>query len=170
MPYTVSRARPEDVPALPAIELAAGVLLEDYAPPSVLLQVTPEADFIAAQAARRLWVARDGDTPVGFALVELLDDGLPHLEEIDVLPAHGRRGVGTSLVRAVCAWTSQAGFPEITLTTYRAVPWNMPFYARMGFVPIAAADLRPALAAVVRYEAERGLDPERRVVMCWRAH
>ena len=39
--------------------------------------------------------------PVGFALVEMLADDLPHLEELDVDPSHGRRGLGTALVRGV---------------------------------------------------------------------
>src|SRR5207245_9483120 len=104
-------------------------------------------------------------TPVGFALVELPAQDLPHLEEIDVHPAHGRRGLGTALLRAVCAWVSRAGYAEITLTTFRALRWNMPFYARLGFEEVPAEELRPEVAAVVRDEEARGLDPTHRVVM-----
>lgn len=53
----------------------------------------------------------------------------------------------------------------MTLTTFRDVPWNAPFYARAGFRELAAAELSPELAELVREEAARGLDPERRVVM-----
>jgi GNAT superfamily N-acetyltransferase len=105
------------------------------------------------------------DVPVGFALVEMLAAGRPHLEEIDVHPDHGRRGVGAALVRAVCAWARSAGYEDITLTTFRAVPWNMPFYQRLGFEEIRDDALRPELVAVVRDETARGLDPGGRVVM-----
>jgi len=167
--YAIALARQRDLAALPAIERNAARLLEGHAPPSILAETTSVEDFAAAQSAGQLWVALAGDEPVGFAIVEMLDDGLPHLEEIDVDPPHGRRGLGARLVRAVCDWTAERGYAELTLTTYRAVPWNMPFYARMGFEVVPAAEQRGALAAVVRYEAARGLDPATRCVMRWRA-
>jgi GNAT superfamily N-acetyltransferase len=101
---------------------------------------------------------------VGFALVKMLADDLPHLEEIDVHPTHGRRGLGTALVRAVCEWATASGYVMLTLTTFRAVPWNLPFYGRLGFVEIPRETLRPELSA----EAHRGLDPDTRVVMGYR--
>ncbi len=100
--------------------------------------------------------------------MEMLADDLPHLEEIDVLPIHGRRGLGTALVRAVCEWAVVSGYPMLTLTTFRSVPWNYPFYARLGFVELSGETLRPELAAVVSDEADRGLDRESRVVMGYR--
>lgn len=163
--YSIVAARPRDVRALAAIELAAARLLEGHAPESVLNEATGEKEFSRAQAEGRLWVALADDVPVGFALVEILGHGLPHLEEIDVYPRHGRRGLGAALVRAVCEWASRSGHREVTLTTFRAVPWNMPFYSRLGFEEIPIAELRPELAAIVRDEAARGLDSERRVVM-----
>src|SRR6185503_9462415 len=78
-----------------------------------------------AQADGRLCVALDGDRPVGFAHVEMLAEDLPHLEELDVHPDHGRRGIGAALVRTVCEWVARSGYSEVTLTTFRAVPWNM---------------------------------------------
>jgi GNAT superfamily N-acetyltransferase len=130
--------------------------------------VTDADTFRAARAEGRLWVALADDTPVGFALVEMLADGFPHLEEIDVDPRHGRRGLGTALVRAVCAWASRSGHREVTLTTFRDVRWNMPFYTRLGFEEIPADELRPELVAVVRDETARGLDPTGRAVMRYR--
>jgi GNAT superfamily N-acetyltransferase len=168
MSYTIALARPRDLQGLAAIELRAATLLEGFVPRSILAEYTPDGDFRAAQADGRLWVALDDDQPVGFAIVELLDDGLPHLEEIDVDPDHGRRGLGAAMVREVCDWTAAHGHPEVTLTTFRAVPWNMPFYARMGFEEVPEPSLRPALRDVVRYEAERGLDPAARCVMRYR--
>ncbi|MEX2206542.1 MAG: GNAT family N-acetyltransferase [Myxococcota bacterium] len=163
--YSIVAARPGDVAALSAIELEAAQLLRGHAPDAVLNEVFDETEFRAAQSADRLWVALDGDTPVGFALVELLASDLPHLEEIDVLPSHGRRGIGAALVRAVCAWAARAGFAQVTLTSYRDLPWNMPFYARLGFVEVPVGEVRPEVAAVFRAEGARGFDSERRVVM-----
>jgi GNAT superfamily N-acetyltransferase len=113
-------------------------------------------------------VAYADTAPVGFALVEMLAPDAPHLEEVDVHPSHGRRGLGTALVRATCVWTAVFGHPAITLTTFRAVPWNAPFYARLGFEEVPTSAWSPALAAVVDGETARGLDPAARVVMRWR--
>jgi GNAT superfamily N-acetyltransferase len=167
--YTVSPARPRDLPLIPAIELAAARLLEGHAPESILAESTPIEDLRKAQADGRLWVALADDEPVGFAIVEMLDDGLPHLDEIDVHPDHGRRGLGTALVRAVCDWTASRELAEVTLTTFRAVRWNMPFYARMGFEPVPEREQRPALRELVDDETARGLDPATRCVMRYRA-
>ena len=72
-------------------------------------------------------MASTGNIPVGLALVKMLADDLPHLEEIDVHPSHGRRGLGTALVREVCEWATHCGYVMLTLTTFRAVAWNLPF-------------------------------------------
>ena len=167
--YRISLARLRDLPRLGAIERAAAALLSGYAPQSVLDEATSESEFRRAHAEDRLWVVVTGNTPVGFALIDMLADDLPHLEEIDVDPEHGRRGLGAALVRTVCDWICASGYSAITLTTFRNVAWNMPFYSRMGFEEVPRDHLRPELAEVVRDETARGLDPQNRVVMRWRA-
>jgi GNAT superfamily N-acetyltransferase len=106
-----------------------------------------------------------GEVPVGFAHVEVIEREVAHLEEIDVDPGHGHRGLGTQLVLQVCDWAAGNGYASVTLTTFRDVPWNMPFYERLGFREIPTPELSPALRAVVEAETRRGLDPLRRVVM-----
>ena len=120
---------------------------------------------LPATRAGRLWVAQsDSGRVVGFALVDLVD-GCPHLEEMHMQPDFGRRGVGGRLIAAVCDWARAAGYEAITLTTFREIPWNAPFYRRHGFRELAAHELTPALRAIVADEASRGLDPATRVVM-----
>ena len=167
-PYRIVPARTQDLSTLAAIEVAAAALLRGHAPESVLNEVSDEADLLEAQTAGRLWVALADDVPVGFALVEMLAPDCPHLEEMSVHPAHGRRGVGTALLRAVCAWAARSGHSAITLTTFRDVAWNMPFYAQAGFEEMPRHELTAELIAIVADEAERGLDPQRRVMMRYR--
>lgn len=163
--YRIIPARPQDLPPLPSIELAAARLLSPYAPESVLKETTPPQEFLSAHARGHLWVALAGDCPVGFAQVELLEPGLAHFKEIDVLPEHGRRSLGTKLVTAVCDWAACAGFAAVTLTTFRDVPFNGPFYTKLGFEEIPPHELSPVLHSILKHEAERGLDPARRVAM-----
>ena len=163
--YEITAARPSDLPMLPSIELAAARLLAGHAPESVLAETTSQIEFEDARRHGHLWVARADDVPVGFAHVKVLEPGAAHLEEIDVHPEHGRRGIGTRLVSAVCEWAAREGYASITLTTFRDVPWNMPFYERLGFRTISPAVLSPALRSILQGEARRGLDPARRVAM-----
>ncbi len=163
--YKIVNARQHDLRLLPEIERAAAALLVGHAAASVLNETTAEHDFREAQAQGRLWVALAGDSLVGFAHVEILGSRAAHLEEVDVHPDHGRRGLGTRLVAAACDWTARSGYRELTLTTFRDVPWNMPFYARLGFQEVPTGELSAEILAVVYDETRRGLDPTRRVVM-----
>jgi NAD(P)H-dependent FMN reductase/GNAT superfamily N-acetyltransferase len=163
--YSIVRARPEHLPDIPNIELAAARLLSGHAPESVLTETTSDAVLQEALRQGHLWVSQSGDVPVGFAHVEVIDARTAHLEEIDVLPAHSRRGLGTRLVTAVCDWAAAAGYDSVTLTTFRDVPWNRPFYETLGFRIVPNAELSAALRSIVEDETRRGLDPARRVVM-----
>jgi GNAT superfamily N-acetyltransferase len=166
---TIGPAHVDDLVVLPKIEREAATLFAGWhIPLEVLEEETPLDAFTAAQRDGRLWVARsESGCVVGFALVQLVG-GQPHLEEIDVLPSFGRQGVGRALVHAVKAWARASGYASLTLTTFRDIPWNAPFYERMGFHEVPAYALSPALQTLVREETERGLDPATRVVMSCR--
>jgi GNAT superfamily N-acetyltransferase len=163
--YEIAASRPGDLPLLPAIELAAATLLAGHAPASVLAETTSLADLEEARQRGQLWVALSAGVPVGFAHVEVIEPGIAHLEEIDVHPEHGRRGLGRRLVIAVCRWAATNGYSWVTLTTFRDVRWNMPFYERLGFEEIPPTELSPALLSVIEDETRRGLHPRRRVAM-----
>jgi GNAT superfamily N-acetyltransferase len=164
--YRIRQALAADLEALPAIEIEAGKLFAEIGLGSETEgDATSPEDFAHCHAQGLLWVAVDAaDAPVGFAFVEIIG-GLVHLEELDVHPDHGRRGVGAALVEAVIEFARARGFRAVTLTTFRDVPWNMPFYSRLGFRPLSDAELSPELRQVVDDETSRGLPPEQRVVM-----
>ena len=163
--YLIVPARVEDLPRVPIIELAAAQLLRGHAPDGVLQETSSEDELIDALREGRLWVALANDLVVGYAHVQRLDSATAHLEEVDVLPEHGRRGIGTSLVTRVCDWARVNRYERLTLTTFRDVPWNMPFYQRLGFGVIPQDLMGPQLLRRVEDEERRGLDPRRRVAM-----
>ena len=167
MEFVVRLALPEDLDALADIEARAATLFDHHPLAAVLARVIDHPrDFVAVQAAGLLWVAHAVGAPIGFALVEANAEGW-HLEELDVLPDHGRKGLGAALVRAVCDAAAQRANGRVTLCTFREVPWNEPFYARLGFSALAPEDLSPTLRARVNQEAARGLTPDLRVAMAW---
>lgn len=168
--YSVRLAEGADLAHLPSVERRAVTLFEGWwketgLTPAVLSDVSTLEELEAACVAGHLWVATTATGEiVGFAQVVILD-GLAHLDEVDVVPEHGRRGVGSRLVDAVCGWAEDAGYPAITLSTFRNVPWNRAFYERRGFRADEGLAERPEHRAVVDAERARGLRVDLRVFM-----
>lgn len=159
-------AKANELERLQEIEVAAGRRFADVGMPDVAAN-PPIALTVLEQAAAvdLLWVVEDPEIgAVGFALVRDLSSSM-HLEEISVAPSHGRRGIGSSLVRSAVRSLAAAGHRQLTLSTFADVPWNGPFYRRLGFEVVAEADLSAELIEVRRQEAEAGLDVDRRVLM-----
>jgi len=162
---TIGLAQPDEVALLPRVEERASERFLTV-PQTAHLPAcpTPLADFEVAQRAGLLWIARyQGSSPVGFALAEDLGPSL-HLEELDVLPEHGRRGIGAALVRRVCH-EAAARRRALTLCTFRDVPWNAPWYERLGFRPLPSEEQTPELRRRIQEESERGLMESLRVAM-----
>lgn len=159
----IRAARPHEYTRLRDIERRAGELFRDIGMPEIADDEPPSADDLASGAA--LYVATDDeDRPVGYALVDLVD-GHAHLEQLSVVPEHGRQGIGQALLGAATDWARARGDAEITLTTFRDVAFNAPYYSRHGFVAVEDDDLTDGLRAVVAKEAADGLDTTTRVVM-----
>ncbi|PRY61465.1 ribosomal protein S18 acetylase RimI-like enzyme [Knoellia remsis] len=136
-----------DLPGLAAVEASGDALSEtvfgplDWPPPAT-------GEWRAAQPG---FLLVTGDPVVGFAHV-LVIEGHWHLEQLVVDPAHGRRGLGSALLDAVCREVASRGGESVTLRTYADVPWNAPFYARHGFTEVAS---EPAWMAPLRATEER---------------
>ncbi len=114
----------------------------------------------------RIWVIADTDAnePLGYVMLDILD-GHAHVEQISVRPDHGRRGLGAALLEGACSWATRQGFAAITLTTFRDVAWNAPFYAKHGFRILDEHEAGPELTERRAEEEAHGLDPALRVCM-----
>lgn len=100
--YYIRSARVEELPLLAHIEHSAARLFLDthYA---FLVDADPlPLDFVQQQfQAGQVWVAVDRyEVVVGYAIAREVDDTL-YLQQIDVAPEHGRRGIGSALVNTV---------------------------------------------------------------------
>lgn len=162
----IREVRAADLPVLRDVERAAGRAFAALGMHLVADDEPPSVEELRAQVDRgRAWVHADADDrPVAYLLAEVVD-GCAHLEQVSVHPDHARRGLGRELVEALAGWARARNLPAITLTTYVDVPWNGPYYERLGFRFLEDAELTPGLRRIRRAEAERGLDRWPRAAM-----
>jgi GNAT superfamily N-acetyltransferase len=155
---------------LQEIEAAAGLRFVNVGLPEIAASPPTEISRLqSALDAEALWVADLADAGiVAFAVTETLASSL-HLSELSVLSAHGRRGVGAALVRHAERRAAQLGLGQLTLSTFSDVPWNGPFYAKLGFRVLADHEITPDLAAVRAREQASGLPTKRRIFMALHA-
>lgn len=168
-PFVVRPAVAGDVPAMQAIEVDAGARFRAAGLDAVADDPPPPADLLLTHVALgTAWVAaepdRGGDVPVGYAIASVVD-GEGHLDQVSVVERAAGRGIGAALVRRVVDWSATMGHPAVTLTTYRDVPWNGPWYARLGFREIPPATLTRGLIGILTAERAAGLEPPARVAM-----
>lgn len=132
MSTAIRVAEPRDVALLESIENAADAVLVEYLDASVWDPAPSGDSRVSAPGFVLVAAHSSSDEPVGFVHV-LEIEGIAHLEQLSVLPEHGRRGVGRALVQAALAEGAARGYRELTLRTYADVPWNAPFYSTCGF-------------------------------------
>lgn len=131
----VRYAQPADLFAIDLINERAGALfqgLDLIHTPSGRPERVPAACLETALFKRLLLVGIKDGRLAGFALCTIERPDL-YLEQISVAPEFGRCGVGGALLNAVCAEAERRALFGVTLSTFRQVPWNGPFYAKHGF-------------------------------------
>ena len=158
-------ATADDVEVMQAIEVDAGERFR-----AIGLDVIADDEPPTAQELHRhladstAWVAESGGQVVGYATASVVD-GDGHLDQVSVLGSAARQGIGRALIDRVEAWASDAGLPALTLTTFRDVAWNGPYYERLGFRDLADGELGRELAAIRRSEVDAGIEVLPRVAM-----
>lgn len=123
---------------------------------------TPAEVLAARIAVGGLVVAVEGEAVVGFVMFRPVETHA-YVEQIDVLPAVAGRRIGAALLDVVAQRAKAAGLLGLSLSTFREVPWNAPYYRRLGFVEIGA--LTPGMLAIRAEHVARGLDEDARVFM-----
>ena len=84
---------------------------------------------------------------------------------MSVSEAFQGQGIGRALLGAAIEWAAAHRFAALTLTTFHDVPWNAPFYSRIGFEVLGASDLDERLSALLRKEIEEGFAEGSRCAM-----
>jgi GNAT superfamily N-acetyltransferase len=143
---TIRPMGPGDVGEVVDVSLAADTLFAEAG-----LELPADDPREVLDHAERVLVAVLDDRVHGLAATITLD-GATHLEQLAVHPDHGRRGIGGALLEAVCAAALARGRDRVTLTTFRDLPWNGPWYGRRGFTALPRSEWGPELER--RWETE----------------
>ena len=163
--FVIRAAGEADIERLLEVERRAAALLLGLGTHDLLAMHSLSAQDLHDGTTQGILRVADVDGhAVGFALAGQVD-GHAHLFEMDVVPGHGRRGIGTALLESVCRHALARGYPSMTLTTLRDVPWNAPFYARRGFVELPEQSWGPELRTIIERERMLGFPMQLRVVM-----
>ena len=169
MPAIIRLAVPEDAQLLPAIETSAAQVFRLIDELSLLAESLPMSIERHSQliAVSTCWVALDAENrPQGFLSAEHHGNDL-HIYELSVMQSMQGQGTGRRLIEAAMDYARSTRLSFVTLTTFTNVPWNAPFYSRMGFQTKATKDLDQRLAAILSEEYKYGFAPKSRCAMAW---
>ena len=155
----IREARPGDLEVLVKIERAAGEMFRPIGLGEVPEDGPGTVEELAPYAAdgRGFVAVAADDVAVGYLLIDIVD-GAAHIEQVSVHPDHARRRIGGRLIEHAASWALKRGYSRLTLTTYVDVPWNGPYYARLGFRYLAPDEETEGLRALRERERAAGLD------------
>ncbi|CAJ49207.1 GNAT family N-acetyltransferase [Bordetella avium] len=168
----VRLALAHEAPLLPAIEISAAQAFRAIDTLSWLADSPPMS---IEQHRRRIacstcWLALDAaHRPVGFLSAERHKNDL-HIHELSVMQAMQGQGMGRRLIEAAQHYARAHRLRCVTLTTFIDLPWNAPFYARLGFQIETDDGLDPRLAAILSEESKHGFTPGSRCAMTWKVN
>ena len=164
---TIRLAGLEDAEALPAIERSAGEAFRRIPE----LAWIADGDDLPVERHRQwieqgtCWIALDEQNhPIGFLSAEVFSREL-HIWELSVRQEQQGRGLGRRLIQRAIEEAKVRGLAAVTLTTFRDITWNEPFYARLGFRTLDNEEAGSRLTAALRREVDHGMPRERRCAM-----
>lgn len=165
--FAITGADPDEIPALIAIDAAAtGLFAGTGLLPDTMMQDTlpPEA-LITSLRQGHLHCARDHRGRLaGFVMTSVRGAWL-YIDQISVAPEDGRRGIGGALIGRVLAEARDRRLKKVTLSTFRDLPWNGPFYRRHGFRELPRRRMEKWMIEIESAQDDRGLDLRSRCFM-----
>lgn len=156
----------KDIPYLGHVERSAAELFQTVKLDHLLDHATTNPSFLTAMIdANHLWVAVNRlDEPIGFVGGVAIDSNF-HIAELSVAQRYQGRGVGKALMWQLLEDIRREGFKATTLTTFTRIPWNGPWYRRMGFVEVGLGVMGSEYMQIWQNEARNGLDMDERCLM-----
>ncbi len=164
MTGSIRHGKPADIPCLQHIETMAASRFLAVGMAYIAEDEPTEADRLRRRIADGMLFVAEENGPVGYIGFRPVDDAA-YIEEIDVLPEHAGQGIGAALIDRVGEAARERGLSRLLLSTFKYVPWNAPYYRRLGFREITGGRLTAAMMAIRREHISWGLDETARVFM-----
>jgi ribosomal protein S18 acetylase RimI-like enzyme len=164
--FTIRNARNEDIPLLGLVERSAAEIFRTVNLDFLSDGPTMDELFLSKlMNSSHLWVAvNELDRPIGFAGGEIIDGNF-HISEISVAQDAQGKGVGNALIGELIRRVKEEGYTTITLTTYRDLPWNGPWYHKLGFLEVKVHEMGEEYSKILDSEAQHGHDMNFRCIM-----
>jgi GNAT superfamily N-acetyltransferase len=139
------------------VELSAAQSFAGHdVPDRVFSDFTPPEDWRGRQQTGTLWVAEAEGAIVAFLGAQGEGERL-HIDEFAVAQGRQAQGLGRRMLATVADWARANGFTALSLTTFRAVPFNGPFYESFGFRDWPEAEAPAGIRQRLAHEADAGL-------------
>jgi predicted N-acetyltransferase YhbS len=163
---TYRLAAPPDANAIRSIEFEAGQRFARIGMTGIADAPPMAQEFVKRKIeAREIIVAVErGGMCVAFVMFEPQPAHF-YVQELDVLTSHAGQRIGAALLEQVAQRARAQQVMQLVLSTFREVPWNAPYYRRLGFRDMNEADLDAALIARREAHIARGLDESKRLFM-----
>lgn len=159
MTYPIRQATLDDIPSIRALERAASEPFRNIGMAAIADDEPMSPEVLASYIqGHRAWVIGARSVELQAYCLVLRVDGWAHIEQVSVNPLWRGRRLGRSLIEHLSAWGDAESLAGLTLTTFRRVPWNGPYYGSLGFEWLDEAALSPGLQAIREHEKSLGLD------------
>ena len=165
---TIKIASEEDAELLTDIELSSGEAFRQiehlaWIADDEVQSVERHLDLIRQGSS---WVAHSATQGIaGFLSAERREQSL-HVWQMAVHADWQKQGIGRKLIDAAVRWSFAKDITALTLTTFRDVPWNEPFYRSCGF-RVIDNDVPVSLQNILDTEVAAGLPREQRCAMIY---
>ncbi|KAG9245321.1 acyl-CoA N-acyltransferase [Calycina marina] len=163
---TTRRGQLRDIPLLGPLERSAAEIFRTVNMDSLLdLPTLSRFNLTSLIDAGHLWVAVDRyDQLMGFIGGENIGGNF-HIVELSVAQRFQGNGIGKMLMARMMDDVKREGFRATTLTAFRSIPWNGPFYRKLGFMEVDLGEMGHDYMKIWQNEGSLGLDMGQRCLM-----
>ena len=151
--FEIREAVSSDYEFLPDVENDAGEVFRDFGLPQLADDEPISVEYYRGLEVgeHALYVAVVDGLIVGFVLALVVDGGA-YIREVSVRRDFSGQGIGRSLIGRVLDWARDRQDAFVCLTTFAEIPFNAPFYKKLGFEVFAPDGDMPELRDILEKE------------------
>lgn len=151
-------ADPAEVDQLPGLEVDSYARYVEVSMEAVATADQPSiGDLRSALEEGLLLVAECDLQVVGFMTCRVVDNTM-YVAAVNVRPRFAHRAIGANLLVAAEQLARDRDLERMSLTTFADVPWNGPYYSRLGWTVLPDAQMPEGLAVIRARQRDAGFE------------